>query len=377
VLLQAGHVVWQRPVRDALSQVETLQQNDIYPPQVTRIAYQLARQSNQRATRYPINLQEGIPFFRPAVETRAQTSSSPPVQTGLGSREKPASEPVVRLEHVSHHYRTLDGSQSRVLTGIDLTFYAGERVALVGANGAGKSTLLRLIAGLEKPRQGGIQVRNRDTRVLTPEKLADDVALVYQDPQQMFIEDSVRRDIAYYLWERKIADADDIVARALEEFRLVELAERDARLLSGGQMRRTSLAIGAAMRPKVMLLDEPTSSLDVANRRQVMAMLRKLEAWVQTVVIATHDMELVAEWATRVVALQKGCVIADALPETVFGDPALLERARIRPPQVVQLSNALAISPVHLSVPSFAGFVAATFGYPESETYVGVDQAKA
>jgi energy-coupling factor transport system ATP-binding protein len=127
------------------------------------------------------------------------------------------------------------------------------------------------------------------------------------------------------------------------------------------------------MRPKIMLLDEPTSSLDVANRRQVMAMLRKLEAWVQTVVIATHDMELVAEWATRVVMLQAGSIIADAPPETVFGDPALLERGRIRPPQVVQLSNALELDPVHLSVQSFVGFVGSAFSQIEAESYVGID----
>jgi energy-coupling factor transport system ATP-binding protein len=88
-------------------------------------------------------------------------------------------------------------------------------------------------------------------------------------------------------------------------------------------------------------------------------------------------MELVAEWATRVVALQNGSIIADTPPEVIFGDPALLERARIRPPQVVQLSNALAITPVHLSVSSFVGYVAATFNYPEREIYVGVDQRKA
>jgi energy-coupling factor transport system ATP-binding protein len=243
----------------------------------------------------------------------------------------------------------------------------------VGANGAGKSTLLRLVAGLEKPKQGRIQVRQRDTKRLTPEKLAGEVALVYQDPQQMFIEDSVRRDIAYFLQARSIPDGQHIVGRALEDFCLVDLEDRDARLLSGGQMRRVSLAIGAAMRPKIMLLDEPTSSLDVANRLQVMTMLHNLEAWVQTVVVATHDMELVAEWANRVVVLQHGSIVADAPPVTIFANPDLLKQARIRPPQVVQLSNALQVTPVRLSVQSFVEMIAPTFAQARDETDVGED----
>jgi energy-coupling factor transport system ATP-binding protein len=169
----------------------------------------------------------------------------------------------------------------------------------------------------------------------------------------MFIEDSVERDVAYYLRERKVPDWAEIVRAAIRDFRLEELRERDGRLLSGGQMRRASLAIGACMRPQVLLLDEPTSSLDVANRRQIVAMLQRLEAWVQTAIVATHDMELVAEWASRIVVLREGCVLADAPPQVVFGDQDLIERARIRAPQVVRLSNALKVHPVCLSVEQF------------------------
>jgi len=161
------------------------------------------------------------------------------------------------------------------------------------------------------------------------------------------------------LRERRVQEWEQIVAQALLDFNLVELQERDARLLSGGQMRRASLAIGACMRPKIMLLDEPTSNLDVSNRSQIVKMLSQLQNWVETVIIATHDMELVAEWATRVIVLSAGEALADASPSAVFGNPALIEQSRIYPPQVVRLSNALALKPVHLSVETMAEFLAA------------------
>jgi energy-coupling factor transport system ATP-binding protein len=272
-----------------------------------------------------------------------------------GPSEAPT--PVITFRDVSHRYRMLDDRRKVVLDAVNLNLFDGERIALVGANGAGKSTLLKLIAGLERPTEGDIHVLGQNTRDVSPERLADDIALITQTPQRMFIEDSIRRDVGYYLKARNVPDADARVSQILDDFGLTELAERDGRLLSGGQMRRASLAIGAGMRPTVMLLDEPTSSLDRSNRRQIVEMLGTLERWVKTVIIATHDMEMVAEWAERIIVLREGRVIADAPPETIFGDTGLVERARIRPPQVIALSNALDIHPVRLSVDAFIDYL--------------------
>ncbi len=136
----------------------------------------------------------------------------------------------------------MDGGRKPVLQDVYLNFHPGERVALVGANGAGKSTLLKMITGLVRPQEGRVHVSGQDARTQSPEKLANHVALIYQDPQQMFIEDSIRGDVGFFLKERKVADMEAIVAKAVEDFRLQEIYERDGRLLSGGQMRRASLA---------------------------------------------------------------------------------------------------------------------------------------
>src|SRR5690606_14593871 len=136
--------------------------------------------------------------------------------------------------------------------------------------------------------------------------------------------------------------------------RLTEFADRDGRTLSGGQQRRATLAIGLAMRPSLLLLDEPAASLDVASRDDVIHMLAELDGAISCAVIATHDMHLVAEWATRVVALEEGRIVADTVPRALFADDSLLARARLVPPQVVQLGRALGIEPVPLTVNEFA-----------------------
>lgn len=355
-LLTEGTVTWHLPVREALARVEELERQNIFVPQVTRIAKKMFTQYGRQVAGTPIRLDEGVQAFQPYTKGRKGSSKA---ETGNGSKEAGASLEVAAFESVHHHYELMEGERRVVLDEINLRFKKGERIALVGGNGAGKSTLMKMLAGLERPKRGQVRIRERDIVNDSPERLADEVSLVYQDPQEMFIEDSIRGDIAYYLKERNVANWEEIVDKALADFNLVDLQERDGRLLSGGQMRRASLAIGACMRPKIMLLDEPTANLDVSNRSQIVKMFSQLHDWVDTVVIATHDMELVAEWATRIIVLRTGKVLADAAPADVFSNAGLIHEARIYPPQVVRLSNALAIKPVHLSVDSMAEYLAA------------------
>jgi energy-coupling factor transport system ATP-binding protein len=214
-------------------------------------------------------------------------------------------------------------------------------VALVGANGSGKSTLLRLLTGLESPDEGTVTVLGHETDETLPEELADDTVYIHQNPEEMFVEDTVRKDIGYYLEDRGADDIDERVDEILAYLDLEELAERDGRLMSLGQQRRASLGIGLATDPTVVLLDEPTGSLDLQSRREVTGMLQKAESRVETVVIASHDLQLVASWADRVIVLDDGDILADAPPTAVFGDTDLLAAARLKQPQVVALGERL------------------------------------
>lgn len=169
----------------------------------------------------------------------------------------------------------------------------------------------------------------------------------------MFIQDSIQKDVSHFLDTRKVEGRHDFINDVMETFNLTELAERDGRLLSGGQQRRTSLAIGMAMTPLIMLMDEPTSSLDMATRKEMMKLLGNLNEEIKTAVVATHDMQLVAEWATRVIVMHEGNVLADLPPHLLFDDQALLQKASLVEPQIVTLCHELGMSPVSLSIQDF------------------------
>jgi energy-coupling factor transporter ATP-binding protein EcfA2 len=150
---------------------------------------------------------------------------------------------------------------------------------------------------------------------------------------------------------RGLPDAAEITAEVLDRVGLSQVGDRDGRLLSGGQQRRATLAIGLAMRPTLLLLDEPTSSLDLRSRDDVIDMLDALAEHILCSVVATHDMHLVAEWSDRVIVLDHGRIIADTDPIGLFSDQDLLDRARLVPPQVTQLGQQLGLDPLPLSLP--------------------------
>lgn len=379
-LIEQGRVVWQLPVHEALNRLDDLHRLGIQPPEVTQSAAALTAlqraalhggeqdqqdaisslqggrgQSNQQdVTTYPITTEEAQRYFARMLSApielfgQHKQQDPPPPQASLPVAE---SRTVISLKQAALTYRTIRKTDHPVLRGVSLDIAEGERIALVGNNGAGKSSLLRLIAGIAKPTAGTVSVLGQDTRTVSLEQLSRDVAFVFQNPEDMFIEDSVYKEIAHCLNKRSYEGAEATVERMLRSFRLEELRERDARLLSGGQQRRVSLAIGAATTPAVMLLDEPTANLDLATREELISTLQELEQHVRTVLIATHDMQLVSRWATRVIVLHEGSVAADGTAAEVFADTALIQRAGLALTQTMELSAGLNLRP-HCSDPA-------------------------
>lgn len=341
VLVDEGSVRWHLPTRQAMARTDELKALKIPPPQTIDATTQLVPNSA-----IPLTVAE-------AAETIHRECGPPPLGVSAITETAPnrASDVVVAsAKGVSHGYRNVHGELRPVLHNLDLDFRAGERVAVVGTNGAGKSTLLKLMTGLVVPRHGEIEVVGINTRTRTAAEMADVVCHIYQHPEQMFLHETVEKDIAMFPAERKRPGAKELVARILDELRMTELADRDGRTLSGGQQRRATLGIGLAMTPALLLLDEPTSSLDTATRSDVIGMLESLARQIRCVVVATHDMQLVAEWSTRVVVLDQGRVAFDGDVRGLFGDPALMRAANLVPPQITQLGEALGLDPLPLSV---------------------------
>ena len=331
LLLKDGRVQWMLPTDDALQRVEELQSCNIFPPQVTIAAHRLRQAGELQADRLPTTVEEG----------RAAFAARPGVRTCTVLPQPPAGEPVVQFRDVTVRYRSVKGAPRTVFSGLDLTVRRGDKIALIGSNGAGKSTLMKLMVGLLKPAGGDVLLNGKSLHDGGPEGLGRQVSMVYQNPEDMFIQDSIQADIAYAMEARGLPDARSRTDALLERFRLTALRDRDGRLLSGGQMRRASLAIGIALDPGVLLLDEPTANLDIATRKEIMRTLDDMKQITETVVIATHDMQLVCEWAERIVVLCGGRVVADGSRDRIFGSQALLDLVGIRPPEIFAMARAL------------------------------------
>ena len=332
VLMKDGAVKWKLPAEEALQRVEELEECNIFPPQVTLAAHALQKKGKIAGEELlPSTIEDGTKTFQNLVYHK-------PME---GKKEAAHGEPVVRFDQVSVSYRSVKGEPRKIFDRLDLTLYRGEKIALIGSNGAGKSTLMKMMTGLLKPSEGTVTLKDRNIRDTRPEELSRYVSLVYQNPEDMFIKDSIEHDIAFAMQVRNLEGWQEKTGRLLERFRLSDLCQRDGRLLSGGQMRRASLAIGIALNPQILLLDEPTANLDIATRKEIMRTLNDMKNITETVMIATHDMQLVCEWAQRIIVLWQGQVIADGSRDEIFGNREVAEKTGIRPPEIFSMGKAL------------------------------------
>ena len=332
MLMKDGRVRWMLPTGEALQRVEDLEGCNIFPPQVTQAAYALRKRGSLPADApLPTTVEKGLKTFGSLRYIPGPAASAP----------ERGGETAVSFRDVTLSYRSVKGEPRTVFQGLDLDIRKGERVALIGSNGAGKSTLMKLMVGLLSPNAGTVSLFGEAIGEKRAEDLSRQISLVYQNPEEMFIKDSIRGDIAYAMEVRGIPDWQERTDALLSRFRLTGLQDRDGRLLSGGQMRRASLAIGIALDPGVLLLDEPTANLDIATRREIMAVLSDMKDIIQTAVIATHDMQLVCQWAERIVVLCGGKVVADGPRDTVFSHREVTRLVGIRPPEIFTMAQAL------------------------------------
>ena len=227
---------------------------------------------------------------------------------------------------------TLDVGGRALLNDIEARVATGEFVALLGRNGAGKTTLLRAIAGLHRLRLGAISIDGAPSEQLRALDRAKRIAFVTGD--EVFLESLLVRDVVsigrfphHRWWQWNAAPSDDAaVDRALAAVRLEAFAQRLFSTLSAGERQRVWIALGLAQETPILLLDEPTSHLDVGVAHEILALLRRLTREGKTVVCALHDINEAASYADRIALLGDGALLALAPPDAVLTEP-LLQRA--------------------------------------------------
>ena len=326
VLDESGAGALTGPPREVFERhADTLDRLGVWVPQVARLGALFP------GAKAPLTVAEAADLLVtswPAEELTRHSRES-------GNPPSPAGAAILAAEEVSYRY-TPDGPPA--LAAVDLTVHPGEFLALAGANAAGKTTLALLLAGALQPTTGRVLLDGRDLRAVPEHAVRRRLAYVFQYPEHQFVTGTVRSELIFGLRARSVppAAAAKRAMAALERIGLVDLAAAHPLSLSHGQKRRLSVATALVTEPDVLLLDEPTFGQDRRYTDELLALLTDLHQSGTTVVVITHDMTLVAEHATRVVALASGHIVFDGTPAALFARPDLLARCALRLPPIAQ-----------------------------------------
>ncbi len=254
---------------------------------------------------------------------------------------------AIEISGLNYVYMAGSPFEKHALRDVNLTIYDGEFVGIIGHTGSGKSTLIQHLNGLLKPSSGTIRVGGTDITAKGADlkTLRQRVGLVFQYPEHQLFEETVYKDVAYGPKNMGLSQ-DEIDERVREAMRYVGLTEkymnRSPFELSGGQKRRVAIAGVLAMRPEVLILDEPAAGLDPAGREEILTQIRALYlAQKMTVLFVSHSMEDVARSAGRIIVMNQGTVAMDGKPAEIFSRAAELRSMGLDVPQITQLMEEL------------------------------------
>ena len=251
----------------------------------------------------------------------------------------------ISLENVSYTYQSGTPFERRALFDMTVTIKDGSYTAFIGHTGSGKSTIMQLLNGLYLPTSG--QVKVDDTIINSQSKnkeikpIRKKVGLVFQFPESKLFAETVLEDIAFGPQNFGVSK-EEAEQRALESLRLVglsdELRDQNPFDLSGGQMRRVAIAGILAMQPDILVLDEPTAGLDPQGRKELMSLFKQLHLSGITIVLVTHLMDDVADYATAVNVMEKGRLVLSGTPKDVFQKVAFLKEKQLGVPKITEFA---------------------------------------
>ena len=353
LVLDRGRVVLDGTPREVFSHGTELRALGVDSPRVARVSNSLVQHSVIAPCEPCLTISEARDLVEGALRgasVRAEKNTR-----GLDAPRTRDAEPVVSFRNVCFTYR----STGAAVRDLSLDVFPGEIVGVVGQNGAGKTTLTKLLNGLLHPASGEVRVAGLDTRETPTSRLAKHISTLFQNPDRQICKDTVLDEVAFGL-ELTGTDPDEARRRAgtvIERFGLP--ADEAPFSLSRGQRQMVALASVVVMEPDVVLLDEPTSGLDYRECMTVMETVREMAEKGCAVVMVCHDMEVVSDFAERVIVMAQGKIVGAGVTAEVFSDAELMRRAMVEPPQIVALSDALAasVSPAFAGISQVSGIV--------------------
>lgn len=252
----------------------------------------------------------------------------------------------LKCENLTYEYDAGTSMARRAVDEISLTIPSGQFVGIVGHTGSGKTTFVQLLDGLLKPTAGVVSIDGVDiaSKGFDRRSMRSSVGIVFQYPEYQLFEQTVIKDVSFGPKNQGLSD-EDAAKEAAEALRKVGISEEmhssSPFELSGGQRRRVAIAGVIAMRPKILILDEPTAGLDPAGREEILGLLSELHKDGMSILLVSHSMEDVARYVERILVMDKGKIFLDGAPREVFSHSEELEAIGLAAPEVSYILKAL------------------------------------
>lgn len=335
VVLNGGQVSWQGRPEDFFRDVDLAAANLVKPLPVAVVGAALAEAGLIRQQEIPLDVDSAVALVQDLAGERAL----PAPATAAHTRPGAPAEPAIEVRDLVHTYP----GGHRGLSGVSLTIGRGEYVALVGRNGAGKTTLAKHLNGILRPTSGRVVVNGLDAATLQPWELARHVGYVFQNPDHQIFSTTVAEEVRYGL---KLAglptsEIEHRIAEVLGFTGLTGVRDEHPFSLGKGERQRIAVASILALRPDILVVDEPTTGQDWAGVQSMMTLIDRLNAEGTTIVMVTHDIDVVAHHARRVIVMDAGLAIADGPTGEVLTRTDVLAAAAVATTQTVELSRRL------------------------------------
>lgn len=246
---------------------------------------------------------------------------------------------MIEFNNVSFSYSKK--GEDKTIQNMSFKVNDGEFAAIIGENGAGKSTVSKLISGLIKPTDGEVLIDGESTGAILSCELAKKIGFLFQNPDRRICCDSVEKEMGFGLKLRGMSESEisEVINPIIADFGFE--ADKNPFSLSKGERQRLALASIIAEAPRIIILDEPTTGLDYRECTHIMDIVSQLNKRGTTVIMVCHDMELVLDYAKRLIVMADGKIIADGSAHSVFRNAAALSKASVIPPQIIELGHLL------------------------------------
>ena len=342
VVFNGGEKVLEGKPAEVFAQSESLHKIGLAPPQISRLALMLKNSGVDllRDGFPPFTLEEAYSRIVPLLEKTKSQKLTPKPSSSKQENSVTVEEPIVVTQNLTHVY---EGTTVEAVKDLSVKIGRGEFVGIIGQNGSGKTTLVKHFDGLLRPTKGKVFVNGKDTTTVQTSELAKTVGYCFQNPDHQMVAFKVRDEVQFGLKNIGIpkGEVTKRIVEALNEVGMGHAIDDYVHELSQGERQKIAVASLLVMRPQILIVDEPTTGQDPSTSMRMFELLRDLNEKGSTILIVSHNLDLIARFVKRVIVMKDGQILYDGTPRGAFSRPEMLEATSCNPPEMTRFGQML------------------------------------